>query len=213
MLRMGLARPDLIDARHTGPVDDCRRLYYQALEGHGGPIGQDDCERMTTETALSAEGLLHYKYLLDVEGHGPSFRLKNLLLANSVVFKLWEEGLQWFYPDLKAYKHYIPISAFNFELDLEKKIEWARRHNDVVKRIGERGSAFAKRYIDNPNLARYQALTISLYASRLTYKPTKHPLAKLMCCKNLTMNSWNGELEHCRKRCRERESVASLCNQ
>jgi hypothetical protein len=210
-LRMGLLRPDLCDIMHTGPVEVCERVYYDAVKTHGGALGEDDCLRATTKTYMSAGQVVKYKYLLDIEGHGPSFRLKNLLLANSVVFKVQEEGVQWFYPDLKAYVHYIPVSADNFELDLEKKVMWARHHDDVVRRIGEQGAAFAKKYIDNQNLARYQAMTISLYATRQTFGPRKHSMARLMCCKDLTSTKPNAELEHLRKRCRERNSTAAFC--
>lgn len=210
-LKFGLMRPDLVDIKHTGPIDECKSIYHEEVQKFGGPLGENDCLDATTEVSMTAGEIIRYKYLLDIEGHGPTFRLKNLLLSNSVVFKLQEEGMQWFYPDLKAYVHYVPVSVNDFELDLEKKIAWARHHDDVVRQIGERASAFVQQYIDNDSMSRFQLLTLSLYASRQIFVPTKHPLAKLMCCKDLRGKQGNKELENLLKRCRERLSTTELC--
>lgn len=82
-----------------------------------------------------------YKYLIDIEGMGYSGRSKFFLHSRRPLFyqkRKWNE--YWFW-DLKEYKHYIPVA--NNLSDLGEKIEWAERNPDKCTKIAENAAIFA----------------------------------------------------------------------
>jgi hypothetical protein len=102
-------------------------------------------KRMETELgALKAFVPMHdhwrYRYLASLDGNGWANRLPFLLGLGSLVFKQDSNYSTWWYPLIKPWKHYIPISA---ELDnLEDRIRWARDHDTEAQTIAERGQQF-----------------------------------------------------------------------
>lgn len=52
-----------------------------------------------------------YKYLFNFRGVAASFRLKHLFLCESLVFSVGDEWLEFFYPALKPWVHYIPVKS------------------------------------------------------------------------------------------------------
>ena len=60
---------------------------------------------------VSLESHCHYKYLFNFRGVAASFRLKHLFLCQSIVFHVGEEWIEFFYPQLKPWVHYIPVSS------------------------------------------------------------------------------------------------------
>ena len=82
-----------------------------------------------------------YKYLIDIEGMGYSARSKFFLHSRRPLFyqkRRWNE--YWFW-DLKEYKHYIPVA--NNLSDLSEKIEWAEANPDKCKEIADNAADFA----------------------------------------------------------------------
>ncbi len=51
-----------------------------------------------------------YKYIVNVEGNCAALRLKQLLAGPSAVFFVQSDEIEWFYPLLTPYVHYIPVS-------------------------------------------------------------------------------------------------------
>lgn len=51
------------------------------------------------------------RYLFNFRGVAASFRLKHLFLCKSLVFHVGEEWLEFFYPALRPWVHYIPVSV------------------------------------------------------------------------------------------------------
>ena len=51
-----------------------------------------------------------YKYIVNVEGNCAALRLKQLLAGPSAVFFVQSDEIEWFYPLLKPFVHYIPVS-------------------------------------------------------------------------------------------------------
>ncbi|XP_052354856.1 protein O-glucosyltransferase 1-like [Oncorhynchus keta] len=50
-----------------------------------------------------------YKYLFNFRGVAASFRLKHLFLCGSLVFHVGREWMEFFYPQLLPWVHYIPV--------------------------------------------------------------------------------------------------------
>ena len=51
-----------------------------------------------------------YKYIVNVEGNCAALRLKHLLAGPSAVLFVQSDEIEWFYPLLKPFVHYIPVS-------------------------------------------------------------------------------------------------------
>ncbi|KAK3103887.1 hypothetical protein FSP39_022651, partial [Pinctada imbricata] len=58
---------------------------------------------------IKLEEHCNYKYLFNFRGVAASFRFKHLFLCDSVVFHVGEEWLEFFYPAMKPWVHYIPV--------------------------------------------------------------------------------------------------------
>ena len=52
---------------------------------------------------------LIFRYLFNFRGVAASFRFKHLFLCNSVVYHVGEDWLEFFYPALKPWVHYVPV--------------------------------------------------------------------------------------------------------
>ena len=78
------------------------------------------------------------------DGNGFSRRFLTLVGTNSLVFKVTlssEITDNW----LKPYVHYIPVEM---DLsDLMDKIEWAKKHDDLARKIAENGQDFVKNHL------------------------------------------------------------------
>ncbi|XP_022108187.1 protein O-glucosyltransferase 1-like isoform X2 [Acanthaster planci] len=86
---------DLVDAQYT---------KNQAWKSDA------DTLYMPPASEISLEEHCKYKYLFNFRGVAASFRLKHLFLCESLVFHVGDEWLEFFYPELKAWVHYIPVA-------------------------------------------------------------------------------------------------------
>ena len=59
---------------------------------------------------LAALQVAQYKYVVNVEGNCAALRLKYLLAGPSAVFFVQSDEIEWFYPLLKPFVHYIPVT-------------------------------------------------------------------------------------------------------
>ena len=50
-----------------------------------------------------------HRYLFNFRGVAASFRLKHLFLCRSVVLHVGREWLEFFYPLLRPWVHYVPV--------------------------------------------------------------------------------------------------------
>ena len=60
------------------------------------------------------------RYLFNFRGVAASFRLKHLFVCKALVFHVGDEWLEFFYPALKPWVHYIPV---NTNLDEARLVE------------------------------------------------------------------------------------------
>eukprot|EP00697_Spironema_sp_BW2_P004082 gnl/Spiro4/15498_TR8349_c0_g1_i1.p1 gnl/Spiro4/15498_TR8349_c0_g1~~gnl/Spiro4/15498_TR8349_c0_g1_i1.p1 ORF type:complete len:414 (+),score=59.53 gnl/Spiro4/15498_TR8349_c0_g1_i1:33-1274(+) len=117
-----------------------------------------------------------YKYLVDVDGNSWSSRFTRLLFFNAVVFKqypfLYEEYLnEMLVPGV----HFMPIKR-DFS-DLLEKVQYARAHDDEMKRISRAARTRIHEVVNNRVVMCYAAHLFQLYASTLRFKVEKPPSA------------------------------------
>lgn len=93
---------------------------------------------------LPAATWLSHKYAIDIDGYGNAWdNLLTRLLFGCCVIKIASPSncRQWYYGDLVAWTHYVPVRADMS--DLLEKIDWCRSHPGECEAIAEAGKALA----------------------------------------------------------------------
>ncbi|XP_005098880.1 protein O-glucosyltransferase 1 [Aplysia californica] len=148
--------PDLVDAQYT---------KNQAWKS------EEDTLYAAPAEEVKLEDHCKYRYLYNFRGVAASFRLKHLFLCNSTVFHVGNEWLEFFYPALKPWVHYIPVSTKLTEgRDL---FIFAKENQEVVKGIADRGRQFIVDHLRMDDITCYWSKLLQRYAQLLSYKPQK----------------------------------------
>lgn len=119
------------------------------------------------------EQVQRFKYMVNVEGNCAALRLKHLLSSPSAVFFVQSDEIEWYYPLLKPYVHYIPVrfstsgEKEGHEVDLAQKVEWAERHPDRVAAIVREANAFAEFHLSRQGQECFAMQMLDAYARLL----------------------------------------------
>ena len=110
---------------------------------------------------LSYQDQLKSKYLIVVDGNSWAFRFSNFLSTNSLVLY---NGIYtfWYSRHLKPYVHYVPYKA-DFS-DFYQQLEYAKNHDEEMKKINENAKKFVKEFINDEALSCYLGLLLIEYA-------------------------------------------------
>lgn len=124
---------------------------------------------------------LHFKYLLNLDGHSYAHRLLKLLATNSLVIKEESLELEFYYHLLKPYVHYIP---FAFKADVQRytleKIEtnltavvrMAKRHDGEMRQIAEQAHALVHTHLCDAARRCYLYELLRRYGETMSYRPS-----------------------------------------
>ncbi len=134
LLQLGLERPDLID---SGVSRWSAKLMNETLPD----------KRLLKESLTFEEQVAMYKYLIWAPGNCASVRLALQLASDAAVFKIVNDEVEWYYPLLNPFVHYIPLVANSTHINLEEMMYWARHHQDEVNTIIQKANDFAKLYL------------------------------------------------------------------
>ena len=148
--------PDLINARFAH--------YPQLSDDKSG----NDFKKIFTllfsepDSANLKEHLL-YKYLIAVDGNTCTWeRLPWIMLSQSVLVKQETANIEWFYPALKPYVHYIPIKE---DLsNLLEQIEWMKGHDSELEIISQNSYNFAKNNLMPEQIDQQMAIVLNEYS-------------------------------------------------
>lgn len=154
LVLLSRAEPDLVDAQYT---------KNQAWKSDKDTLG------LPAASEIKLEDHCPYKYLFNFRGVAASFRLKHLFLCDSVVFHVGDEWIEFFYPALKPWVHYIPVKK---DLsDARELIEFAQQNDEVVRKIAERGRQFIWDHLDMDDVTCYWHQLLKRYARLIKWKP------------------------------------------
>ncbi|XP_065179442.1 protein O-glucosyltransferase 1-like isoform X3 [Sycon ciliatum] len=135
----------------------------QAYRSKKDTLGEEPAEGVPLEDHCK------YKYLFNFRGVAASFRFKHLFMCRSLVFQVGEEWLEFFYPALKPWVHYIPLDT---DLkDFDEVLQFVREHDDVAQQIAERGYDFIWNNLQLSDVQAYWLQLLTDYAALLQYKP------------------------------------------
>ena len=125
---------------------------------------KDYCQKVKSDVGispyLSRKGQTKSKYIIVVDGNSWAFRMITNLGSNSVVFY---NGIftVWFSKLIKPFVHYVPFKA-DFS-DLTEKLEYAKNHDEEMKKIAENARKFIDELITPNTVSCYLALLIIEY--------------------------------------------------
>lgn len=100
-----------------------------------------------------------------------SFRLKHVLLCKSLVFHVGDEWLEFFYPALKPWVHYIPIRANASKQEIRDLIEFVKDNDAVAKKIADNGFKFIWNHLRMKDINCYWKKLLQKYAKLLKFEP------------------------------------------
>lgn len=119
---------------------------------------------------ISLEDHCKYKYLFNFRGVAASFRFKHLFLCNSLVFHVGDEWLEFFYPSLQPWIHYVPIIANPSKTDLADIIRFFKNNDDLARTIAQKGFDHIWKNLDMPNVQCYWKKLLRKYAKLINYE-------------------------------------------
>ncbi|XP_053600787.1 O-glucosyltransferase rumi homolog isoform X2 [Plodia interpunctella] len=147
-------QPDLVDAQYTKNQawkSDADTLYAPPA------------------SEVSFEGHCKYKYLFNYRGVAASFRFKHLFLCKSLVFHVGDTWLEFFYPSLKPWVHYIPVRPTASQDEIRKYIEFFKDNDSLAKEIADRGFQHIWDHLSDKDVKCYWRRLLKKYANLLKY--------------------------------------------
>ncbi|XP_049807413.1 O-glucosyltransferase rumi homolog [Schistocerca nitens] len=163
LIMLSRERPDLVDAQYT---------KNQAWKSEADTLYAEPAEE------VSLERHCEYKYLFNFRGVAASFRLKHLFLCKSLVFHVGDNWIEFFYPALKPWVHYIPVSSTASREDIRNLLEFAESEPDLMKNIAERGHQFIVNNLRMKDVLCYWEALMKKYAKLLTFQPKRNKSLK-----------------------------------
>lgn len=153
--------PSLVDAEYT---------KNQAWKSDEDTLGRPPA------TEIPLKDHCKYKYLFNFRGVAASFRFKHLFLCNSLVFHVGpkdvkEDWLEFFYPALKPWVHYVPVDTGM--KDVEDLLLFFRANDVYAKKIAKKGRQFIKSHLRMQDVTDYWRHLLKSYAQLMTWKPVK----------------------------------------
>ncbi|TMS06951.1 KDEL motif-containing protein 1 [Larimichthys crocea] len=153
LVKLSRAHPNMIDAAFTN------FFFFKHDESLYGPLVKH----------VSFFDFFKYKYQINIDGTVAAYRLPYLLAGDSVVLKQDSSYYEHFYNELRPWEHYIPIRA---DLgDLLEKIQWARDHDEEVKKIALAGQQFARNNLMGDRIFCYYYRLFQEYAKLQVTEP------------------------------------------
>jgi len=160
LVKLSRKCPKLVDASYT---------KNQAWKSSKDTLGLEPAEEASLESHCG------YKYLFNYRGVAASFRLKHLFLCRSLVFHVGSDWLEFFYPAMKPWVHFIPVSSTAGEQEIAHLLEFVKEHQELAKGIAEAGNKFVEEHLKMEDVLCYWDKLLRSYTSLLNYTVEKDP--------------------------------------
>ena len=177
--------PNLIDAKFTRYAD-----FSQDTDGNNL---KDILETLfpNSKNIIKEEDHLKYKYLISIDGNTCAWvRVPWIMLSNSVLVKQETNNIEWFYPAIKPYIHYVPLK--HDLTDIFEKIEWMKENDDTLQEISLNAQNFIKNELMPEHIDAHMAIILNQYATiqknekiHITLKPAEESISMLALIKML----------------------------
>lgn len=150
--------PNLIDAEFSSFPG------LQFLQNKSGKALKNILDQLSVnkKTQVSEVDHLQYKYLLSIDGNAATgTRVPWIMYSSSVLVKQESTKIEWFYPAIKPYVHYIPI---NERLtDIFTQLKWLKSNDEEVKLISANAHNFVKNELMPEHIDSHVAIILNEY--------------------------------------------------
>jgi len=153
LVLLSRANPELIDAAYT---------KNQAWKSKEDTLGIDPAPE------VSLEDHCKFKYLFNFRGVAASFRFKHLFMCGSLVLHVGSDWLEFFYPALKPWIHYVPVQSQD---EIEDLMKFLKAHDDIAESIAAEGQKFIRNHLRMKDVENYWRELLTQYSSKLSFKP------------------------------------------
>jgi len=153
LIKLGMKYPKLIEAKYT---------KNQAWRSNA------DSMDLEPQPEIRLEDHCKYKYLFNFRGVAASFRHRHLFLCKSVVLHVGEEWIEFYYPLMKPWVHYVPIKT-DFS-DAAKHLKFIMNNDDIAQRIATAGYDFIMTHLRMEDVAFYWYKLLRDYSKLITWK-------------------------------------------
>lgn len=160
LVRLSRSCPHVVDAQYT---------KNQAWKSDKDTLG------MEPATEVSLESHCSYRYLFNFRGVAASFRLKHLFLCRSLVLHVGEDWLEFWYPGLVPWYHYIPVLNTATEEEILGLIEFLQENDDLAHQIAEQGADYVDQHLRMEDVKCYWTKLLTAYSKLLKYKIERDP--------------------------------------
>jgi len=155
IVRLSRSCPAVVDAQYT---------KNQAWKSDADTLGQPPVKE------VSLPDHCQHKFLFNYRGVAASFRLKHLFLCGSTVLHVGQEWLEFWYPSLTPWYHYIPVPSHASETELLGLLEFLFEHEDLASEIAENGRDFVRNHLRMEDVVCYWRELLTKYTKLLDYK-------------------------------------------
>jgi len=150
LIRLGRSHPHLLSAQYT-------------KEWEGQPAAAE----------VKLEDHCVYRYLFNVRGVAASFRHRHLFLCNSLVLHVGQDWLEFYYPSMKPWVHYIPVkSDFSNALQI---LEFIHDNDDLAQQIATAGHEFVIKHLRMKDITKYWRDLLFDFSKLQTWTTVKSP--------------------------------------
>uniref|UniRef100_A0ABI7Y8B2 Protein O-glucosyltransferase 1 n=1 Tax=Felis catus TaxID=9685 RepID=A0ABI7Y8B2_FELCA len=169
LILLSRKNPKLVDAEYTK-----NQAWKSMKDTLGKPAAKDvhlvdHCKYKIQKRNSVQKG--NSRYLFNFRGVAASFRFKHLFLCGSLVFHVGDEWLEFFYPQLKPWVHYIPVKT---DLsNVQELLHFVKANDDMAQEIAERGSQFIMNHLQMDDITCYWENLLTEYSKFLSYNVTR----------------------------------------
>lgn len=96
-----------------------------------------------------------------------------MFLCKSLVFHVGDEWIEFFYPSLKPWVHFVPVSPKSTKQDLKKLIEYFKQNDVLAKEIADRGYQHIWDNLTEQDVKCYWKRLLKKYAKLVQYDVVK----------------------------------------
>lgn len=115
-----------------------------------------------------------YKYILHLPGHSCAYRLSQELGMMSVIFLYPFDYHLWFFPLLKPYEHYIPLTKSLDANEIFEKIRWCEDNPEKALNIAKNAYEFYSKYLTMDSILDFMEQVFVKLSKKMNYHESRY---------------------------------------
>ena len=156
LVSLGRSYPDLIDAKMGFHHFEDSASGQKLLEAFDVLFGGN-------AAWVNEVDHLKFKYLASIDGNTCAWkRVPWIMASNSVLLLQKTNIMEWFYPAMKAYVHYVPMN--DRLTDIFQKLEWMKTHDDEARSISQNAQNFIANTLTPEDIMTHTAIILNEYS-------------------------------------------------